>query len=68
MKSISGGRPNADPHMNGENVSSAEHDRNKPRARAFSLRGVLREHRGANTTQKITSQKGRYGAELNEQL
>jgi hypothetical protein len=47
-KSISGGGPRANPHMNGRTSGTLNDDRYSPGTQAFSPRGFLRENRGAN--------------------
>jgi hypothetical protein len=66
VKSISGGRPVADPHMNGGKSGMSKHNLNHPAVRPFSLRGFLRENHEANPTPELTSQKGRHSAKSNE--
>jgi hypothetical protein len=66
MKSISGGRPDANPYMNGRKSDILNHHPNSGRTCAFSLRGFLRENHGANKIQELTSQKGRHSANFNE--
>jgi hypothetical protein len=59
MKSISWGGCAASPNRHGESGCVLNRSRNKNGKDDFSLRGFLRENRGANEPIKSTSQKGR---------
>jgi hypothetical protein len=58
-KSISGGGRMPNPHMSGKDAGDLRLFRISRRKPTFSLRGFLRENRGANEPIKSTSQKGR---------
>jgi len=57
VKSISGGRHDANPYMNGRNTGNVKNSNYSRRTFAFSFHGFLRENRGANNLKTYLTER-----------